>query len=340
MHVVILAPWFRNLAHVHASLLEANGQTTRIVATGSQPYPLAGRVQETLLSPRLRGGAGLRHFIRIALEMLRFKPDVAIIDDCWDPRFAVLALLCPRRMVLVHDASPHDDAHKDNWWKQAVRTRLRSSASCFGAFSEYVAAQLRNQGVPVEKLALPTEFSLLEPQGDERADRAGFLFLGRLSPYKGLDFLLRSWEKAMPFLPRGERLYVLASGVGNVRQAPGVVVRQGIYSEAQVREVLSAVRAVVLPYVEASQSGVQVLAMQFGVPTVVTNVGALPEMQPIGAPVVPYGDEDALAAALMGMCDAAVQKAVSSAARDTYCRQHSGSVISFKLIRALEKMVR
>jgi glycosyltransferase involved in cell wall biosynthesis len=340
MRVVILAPWFRNLAHVHASLLEADGNTAWIVATGSQPYPLAGKAQETLLSPRLRGGGVLRQFVRTAMEVRRFNPDAAIVDDCWDPRFAALALLCPRRMVLVHDAFPHDDAHRDNWWKRIVRTRLRVSASSFGAFSEYVASQLRGKGAPVEKLALPTEFSALEPQGQEEVGRTGFLFLGRLGPYKGLDFLLRSWKKVLPYLPANERLYVMVSGHGEVENAPGVVVRQGTYDETQVRELLSTVRAVVLPYVEASQSGVQVLAMQFGVPTVVTNVGALPEMQPIGAPVVPYGDEDALGAALMEMCDPNVHRAISTTARETYRDRHSGSAISLNLIGALEKMIR
>jgi glycosyltransferase involved in cell wall biosynthesis len=133
-------------------------------------------------------------------------------------------------------------------------------------------------------------------------------------------------------------LHLLVSGVGEVQQAPGVVLRQGVYSEAEVEERLSTVRAVVLPYAEASQSGVQVLAMQFGVPTVVTDVGALPEMQPIGAPIVPYGDEVAMAGALVKLCEGEVQSGLAAAARDVYRVQHSGPVIAHQLIEALESM--
>jgi glycosyltransferase involved in cell wall biosynthesis len=59
---------------------------------------------------------------------------------------------------------------------------------------------------------------------------------------------------------------------------------------------------VVLPYLEASQSGVGSLAKGYGRPLVASAVGGLPELVSDGSGVlVPPGDADALADALDGI---------------------------------------
>jgi glycosyltransferase involved in cell wall biosynthesis len=53
----------------------------------------------------------------------------------------------------------------------------------------------------------------------------------------------------------------------------------------------------------ASQSGVQVLSMQLGVPTLVSTGGALPEYQPIGLSVSGVNDVRGLARAIDALAD-------------------------------------
>ncbi len=216
-----------------------------------------------------------------------------------------------------------------------MREGLRRSATSIGTFSEFVAGQLTSLGKPMSALALPSEFSTADPQGQDHGRRSDFLFMGRLSPYKGLEFLLDSWKSGRRSLPPGERLHLLASGNGPIQAGPGVVVQRGRYDESQVSLLLSRVRAVVLPYAEASQSGVQVLAMQFGVPTIVTDVGGLPEMQPVGAPVVRFGDQAGLIHAMASMVDPEVQEALAAAARHRYATHHGNSEVSVRLLKAL-----
>lgn len=338
MRVLLLAPWFRDLAHVHAAALASVGVTTRVVTTASQPYPRDATASELVLPPGLRSPSVVWTFLRAAWQVWRFRPHAVLLDDCWDPRFALLARRCSRRLVLVHDARPHDEAHRDNWWKRLVRARIRRSATRFGVFSAYVAEQMTVEGRPVTHLALPTQFSVLEPVPVPAGVRSGFLFLGRLSPYKGLDFLLRSWALALSDLPADEQMFILASGSGQVDSAERVLVQRGTYDEAQLSDLLGKVRAVILPYAEASQSGVQVLAMQFGVPTVVTSVGALPEMQPAGAPVIRYGDDQGLAQALVALCEPGAYECLSAAARQAYQDHHSKGVVTAKLVTALREL--
>jgi glycosyltransferase involved in cell wall biosynthesis len=59
----------------------------------------------------------------------------------------------------------------------------------------------------------------------------------------------------------------------------------------------------VLPYDQASQSGVGLLAMGRGIPSIVTRVGALPELAVDDSLVVPPHDPAALASAILGHLD-------------------------------------
>jgi len=90
---------------------------------------------------------------------------------------------------------------------------------------------------------------------------------------------------------------------------------------------------VVLPYIEASQSGVLAFAYTFGKPVVVTTVGSLPEVVDQGETgmVVPPRDEAALAEAIVSvlgdrerrreMGRKAYQKATTELSWDTIAQQ-------------------
>jgi glycosyltransferase involved in cell wall biosynthesis len=115
-----------------------------------------------------------------------------------------------------------------------------------------------------------------------------------------------------------------------------VRVTMGRYSDADLADRLSRTRGVVLPYREASQSGVQVVAMQLGVPTIVTAVGALPEFQPKSLPVVPPEDAASLASAMTHLLKTSTWDSYAEAARRQYDLHHSADAVS----AGLEGMLR
>ncbi len=88
---------------------------------------------------------------------------------------------------------------------------------------------------------------------------------------------------------------------------PEVELRDGRIADAEAEALFRAAAVLVLPYRDATQSALVAAAYAFGVPVIVTAVGALPEYVAAGAApgdrsatgwVVPAGDPDALAAAL------------------------------------------
>jgi len=112
------------------------------------------------------------------------------------------------------------------------------------------------------------------PRREESGDH--FLFLGRLSPEKGLDRLLRSWSPSFGSL--------LIAGDGPSRKeleaiAPDGVVFLGPVSTQAVSGLLAKARALVVPsrWFEGSPRTI-VEAYAAGVPVVASDLGAMAEV--------------------------------------------------------------
>lgn len=143
----------------------------------------------------------------------------------------------------------------------------------------------------------------LRPRG--RPLRVGFF--GRILPYKGIDLFVETIRAARA---RGIEVHGVVYGDGD---AGGAMVagadldiewHLGWLAEVAVNAAVATFDVLVLPYTEASQSGVLGVAMAEGVPVVVTPVGGLREqVAATGMGVVADAvSAEALAAALDRLC--------------------------------------
>lgn len=118
-------------------------------------------------------------------------------------------------------------------------------------------------------------------------------FLGRIEEYKGLPLALEA-VKLLRLRGARVRLEIWGSGdesqVSDIQQLDFVDLHFGWIAEEELTRIVDRFDVIVLPYREASQSGVLMLAAPRGVPAVVSPVGALPEVvQASGAGVVADG---------------------------------------------------
>ncbi len=110
------------------------------------------------------------------------------------------------------------------------------------------------------------------------------LFFGRISPYKGIKFLLDAFVKIISAQQRSDMTLTIA-GSGNFdfdievyKQYPQInILNEYIYPE-NLADLISQASIVVCPYTDATQSGVIMSAYAFKKPVIATNVGGLPEM--------------------------------------------------------------
>jgi glycosyltransferase involved in cell wall biosynthesis len=85
---------------------------------------------------------------------------------------------------------------------------------------------------------------------------------------------------------------------------------------------------VVLPYTQASQSGVGAQALARGIPVVVSDAGMLPDLAIDPSYVAPAGSDQALADAILAHIDDGpeTRQAVLKRARDHFSWQHAAEL--------------
>jgi glycosyltransferase involved in cell wall biosynthesis len=240
--------------------------------------------------------------------------DVVIsgMTHTWTPLVApALARAGIRFVPVVHDAAPHPGDPAFAWgWR--LRRELGAARAAI-ALSDAVAATLARQApdLPVIRMALPPLLLGAAAPGSRAVGAGGprLLFFGRLRAYKGLD-LLRDGFRLLHEAHPGATLRVVGEGdaealAPGLSALPGVTVERRWVAEDAIAPLLAEADAVVLPYREASQSGIAPQALAMGIPVVATPVGGLTEQVREGQGGILAGavTAEALGAALLRLVE-------------------------------------
>jgi glycosyltransferase involved in cell wall biosynthesis len=315
LRVVVTCDWFLKYATAQSAALvragaevlllcrehpiEFGGDTTErrcaldtARESGVMVLEMPGRIRDVTAAPRL---AAIRK--RIA----SFAPDVVHAHAGSDPR--ALALVPTAHTVLtIHDPKPHPGqpvarsltkrwAYKerdDAWAARASaivvhsdrlrgEVKLRAGQRCF----------VVPHGLDVRNVPMPVP------------SQPAVGFFGRLEPYKGLEVLSRAMPRVWAYRPH-VLLKVAGSGPSVLPLDDHRVRMERRYlPEAEIEDFFAATSLTVLPYTQASQTGVGSRAVGYGVPVVATNLGGLPELVLDDSYLVNSGDDEALANAIL-----------------------------------------
>ena len=261
--------------------------------------------------PRLRQAARqVRTIWSIVRRIRQLDPDVVHVQQGHLWLNLALPLLGRYPLVLtVHDPYHHlgdagsrntPQAVLDFGFRRAARTIVHSQRLKQVLVGRCPIAEQTVDVIP--HIALGDEATPIE----SRDDGATVLFFGRIWPYKGLEHLIRAEPLITAAVP-GARIVIAGEGEDFERyrrmmvNPDRFVVWNEYVSDAKRAELFERASVVVLPYVEASQSGVIPLAYRYGKPVVATTVGGLPEAVDDGETgyLVPPRDERALADAVV-----------------------------------------
>jgi glycosyltransferase involved in cell wall biosynthesis len=239
--------------------------------------------------------------------------DVLHVDDVdVSPRLA-LALPgahTPPLVISVHDPEPHSGER--NWRKRLGRAFAYRRARQFVLFNnaqrESFARRLHIPSAAVHVARLGSYAICREWVADTAPRKPTVLFFGRLSPYKGLDVFYdaaRLVSQRVPgarFLVAGQRLagYTVPERPDLSASGSEIEIVERYLSNAETANHFRSATVVVCPYRDATQSGVILTALAFGVPVVASNAGGLAEYVVSGKTgiVVPAGDVQATADAI------------------------------------------
>ncbi len=280
----------------------------------------------------------LREMMVLRRALNAFKPDVIHIQK----GALYLNMLLPfiRRyplVITVHDVVHHPGDHESKRVPESLIHWGNRQADALIAHTQAVRTlAIETQSLPEKRIhvvphvALGVDGAASEAVRDIIPGRS-VLFFGRIWEYKGLEYLIKAQSKVTAALP-DVRIVIGGRGEDFARYTdmmddPGVFDVHNRYITDEERDKLFAQAAVVvLPYIEASTSGVVPVAYSFCKPVIATQVGGLPEMVEDGVTgyLVPPRDADALAAAIIDiMQDNDKREQMGEAGRELLDREWS-----------------
>lgn len=249
----------------------------------------------------------------LANKLSEIIPDAVQFVGIPDLRHMPLFSKFRKQIVLtVHDPLPHGG-------EQRCRSELFRRIA-FKICNQIVIlneiqlkAFVETYHIPSQKITVASLglYDMLHRQGGAESTRSSeseyVLFYGRISPYKGLEYLLPAFERVHDKLP-STRLVVAGAGeyyfdVSRYNNSAFIDFINRYVSESELASLISSASFVVCPYSDATQSGVVSTVLALGTPMIVTNVGTMPEMvkKYDAGLVVPSKDEDALYKAMFDL---------------------------------------
>jgi glycosyltransferase involved in cell wall biosynthesis len=263
--------------------------------------------------PRLRQPwQQLQNTYRLVRQIREFNPDVLHIQQGHLWFNLALPFLKQYPLVMtIHDPRHHlgdAGAHKTPQWIFDFGFRRADRVIVHGRQLEAIVGT---------ELQICQEFIHVIPHvilGDTPTDRPVeeedhvILFFGRIWGYKGLEYLIRAEPLITAKLPQA-RIVIAGEGEDFARYRQLMIQPEHfeIYNEYvspdKTAFLFQRASIVVLPYIEATQSGVIPVAYSFAKPVVATTVGSLPEMVIHGQTgyLVPPRDEQALADTIVSL---------------------------------------
>lgn len=247
-------------------------------------------------------------FAKIVRIIRKSSPD-CVFTPMIHPWHNIVISLLPRRIKIIkviHDVTPH--LGESNFFSVLLNKMDVYLSDMLVVLSQHSKSQLEKTGIKKNIIIIPhANFGYYSKYNDLASERKIYNkvgFFGRINKYKGLDVLLESWGIIKN---TNSKLKLLVAGSGDCveyaasfnRYKNSMEICNRWINEEEVAKLLSSVDLIILPYIEASQSGVIPLAFALGKPVVVTSVGGLKEQVPNGCGlVIPPNNPRALSDAI------------------------------------------
>ena len=309
-----------------------HGLARALVALAADRNPLDLTLFSSSWKDRIAPGSDVRgasfvdrrvpvSLLNLAWHRFNWPPAEALAGGSFDVAHSMHPLILPARraalIVTVHDL---------NFLKHPERTRAEirrdypalarahaRRADAVVAVSQFTAGEVQQQfDVPPDRIAVCSPGAPSWSPRQRAPDDGYVLFLGTLEPRKNVGGLLDAYERLAARRRDLPQLWLAGKATDAARPwlerlarppLDRLVRHLGYVDPDHRRALYEGAHCLVQPSFEEG-FGIPVLeAMTVGVPVVVTDRGALPEVVGDAAPIVPAESADALAAAIERMLD-------------------------------------
>lgn len=229
--------------------------------------------------------------------------------------------------TVIHDGVMHKG--EKNAAQQKLLIQLMKMSSHLIFLSRYVK-DLTKEELGIDKPSIIAPHGLID-YGElpplKKSEKPMLLFFGRISKYKGVELLLKAIKKVPDelydkLIVAGEWLYPNMTDCNTDK----VIIVDKKLSADEIKHCIALSDILILPYIEATQSGVATLAINYLLPTIATDVGAFREQLNDDTTVFIHPDANELAEALTTLLQNPERlekmKAALEKLRETYSWRH------------------
>lgn len=261
-----------------------------------------------------RGGKGniylraILNTLKVARFIRKGQFDVLHTDMLFVVFQPILYLLCSPWIITKHDPFPHSEeaSRKTNFYRKlsfrfckkfVVLNKNQHSLFC-------ETYKIKPENVLVNRLGVYDNIHAFVKKEWSIRDN-NVLFFGRITPYKGIEFLCEAMKKVHAVIP--DATLTIAGGghfyfdISEYQQLQYFEIMNRYITMEELACLVFESTITVCPYKEATQSGVIMTSFSMCKPVVATNVGGLGEMVEHGkcGLVVEPSDSEALADAII-----------------------------------------
>lgn len=191
-----------------------------------------------------------------------------------------------RKFTIIHDPIPHSsmpEVEANNY-----RKLVKRSEEIIVLTKKFIPVIETEYSFPKEKIHYMRLGRMTFAEGSlnggiNSIDSINFLFFGRIDGYKGLDVLLEAYELVSHKFGDSVELCIAGNGDFSKYQEKfsklnNAILMNRYIDDNEIPVLFSKPGTVlVLPYIDATQSGVTPLAFQFAVPVIASDTGGLKE---------------------------------------------------------------
>lgn len=243
---------------------------------------------------------------RLVKAVKQFNPDVTYFPfGCmWAPLAFPVIHKFSKIVCTYHDPHPYTHGYI---WSQYIQVLIGKPAKKYT--DGIIILNQRDKGYVEQSEKKPVavvphaaySFYVADDNKTSNVINKQIAFFGRIDVYKGVDVLVDAFLKV-----KTNNLKLLIAGSGTIdnitlqkiKSNSNIITENRYIENDEIARLMENTDIVVLPYTNASQSGVIPMAFAFGKMVIATNVGALSEQVPSGTGVLVEVCSDAIAEAI------------------------------------------
>lgn len=242
---------------------------------------VVNRLNKSVLNPR-----NILIYKKLVNKIRKINPDIINIVGGIGVLSSMFLMFRKKMVLTVHDPFPHSgeqSCQREFFRKLAMKTIPKFVLLNEKQKNVFIETyKLKPNQICIAKLGVYDYLCNFIKQNEIcNTHSKNILFFGRISPYKGIEYLLEAMKIVHREVPEA-KLIVAGGGkmyfdISPFESLSYIDIRNHYIGTEELAGLISEAQIVVCPYTDATQSGVVMTSFSLGIPVVATNVGGMSE---------------------------------------------------------------